>query len=187
MVSTQPAELCKVLAKVVVFCFVIVEGEVLLIKRATEPCFGELTVPGGHVHKGEALQEACKRELLEETGYKPSGLSFAGMMYMRENDFTEHTYLSVYYTASGVEGALASSPEGEVFWANLEDVLQHTLPAVNQSNATGQYNGTSQYNGTGQYNSALLQILPLIMAKKLPFEMVMEKDQAGLISYKLME
>lgn len=43
-------------------------GRVLLVERGRPPAQGRWTVPGGRVELGETLQQACARELLEETG-----------------------------------------------------------------------------------------------------------------------
>jgi len=42
--------------------------EVLLIQRGAPPAVGRWSVPGGLVERGETLRQACRRELLEETG-----------------------------------------------------------------------------------------------------------------------
>lgn len=42
--------------------------KVLLVRRGTEPNRGEWSLPGGAVQAGEKLQEAVRREILEETG-----------------------------------------------------------------------------------------------------------------------
>ena len=47
---------------------VLVDGKVLLVKRAHEPLQGEWSLPGGGVEVGETLREACAREVREETG-----------------------------------------------------------------------------------------------------------------------
>jgi ADP-ribose pyrophosphatase YjhB (NUDIX family) len=47
---------------------VLVEGRIVLVKRAHEPLKGEWNLPGGGVDLGETLQEACAREVFEETG-----------------------------------------------------------------------------------------------------------------------
>ena len=47
---------------------VLVDGRIVLVKRAHEPLMGEWNLPGGGVELGETLEEACAREVLEETG-----------------------------------------------------------------------------------------------------------------------
>jgi 8-oxo-dGTP diphosphatase len=44
------------------------EPAVLLIRRGQEPLKGEWSLPGGAVELGETLEEAVRREVLEETG-----------------------------------------------------------------------------------------------------------------------
>lgn len=43
-------------------------GRVLLIERGRAPAKGLWSVPGGKVEWGEAVEDACRREVLEETG-----------------------------------------------------------------------------------------------------------------------
>lgn len=43
-------------------------GRVLLIERGRPPGQGLWSVPGGKVQWGEAVLDACRREVLEETG-----------------------------------------------------------------------------------------------------------------------
>ena len=47
---------------------VLVDGKVVLVRRAHEPLKGAWNLPGGVVEVGETLREACAREVLEETG-----------------------------------------------------------------------------------------------------------------------
>ena len=47
---------------------VLVDGQVVLVKRAHEPLIGQWNLPGGGVELGETLAAACVREVREETG-----------------------------------------------------------------------------------------------------------------------
>ena len=47
---------------------VVNDGKALIVKRAHEPRKGEWSLPGGRVELGEALVDAVRREIKEETG-----------------------------------------------------------------------------------------------------------------------
>ena len=47
---------------------VLIDGRVVLVKRAHEPLQGQWNLPGGGVELGETLERACAREVREETG-----------------------------------------------------------------------------------------------------------------------
>lgn len=46
----------------------VVDGSILLVRRARPPQAGRWSVPGGHVEPGERPEDAVVRELAEETG-----------------------------------------------------------------------------------------------------------------------
>ena len=46
------------------------KGELLLIRRKLQPCKGQWALPGGFMEMDESVEEAGRRELLEETGLK---------------------------------------------------------------------------------------------------------------------
>ena len=46
----------------------------LLVKRANEPAKNQWAFPGGRVERGEKLEAAARRELLEETGMTAAAL-----------------------------------------------------------------------------------------------------------------
>lgn len=49
-------------------CLVVRDGRVLLVQRAIEPGHGRWVFPGGHVDRGETVEEAALRETREECG-----------------------------------------------------------------------------------------------------------------------
>ena len=44
------------------------DGDVLLIRRKNPPFQGQYALPGGFVDLGETVEQACVREVAEETG-----------------------------------------------------------------------------------------------------------------------
>lgn len=46
------------------------DGKVLLVRRLFDPFKGKWTLPSGYVEKDEAIDEAVKREVLEESGIR---------------------------------------------------------------------------------------------------------------------
>lgn len=53
--------------KVVAATLPIVDGRVVLIRRANEPAYGAWSYPAGYMEMGETVEEAARRETREET------------------------------------------------------------------------------------------------------------------------
>jgi ADP-ribose pyrophosphatase YjhB (NUDIX family) len=43
-------------------------GKVLLVRRGNQPGYGRWSMPGGYVDRGEVVERAAVREVMEETG-----------------------------------------------------------------------------------------------------------------------
>ena len=54
--------------KVTAICIVERGEQVLMVKRGNQPGYGLWGMPGGFVDRGEVVEEAAAREVLEETG-----------------------------------------------------------------------------------------------------------------------
>jgi len=54
--------------------FIVRDGEILLIRRAYEPCAGKWSIPGGIIELGETTIDALKREVFEELGVRLKSL-----------------------------------------------------------------------------------------------------------------
>ena len=111
----------------IVFCFLMRDGKILLIRRANEPYKGEITIPGGRKKRGESLREACAREMREETGYILKDMRFAGILHSYPKTHNIE-YISHYFVCRDFEGELRESSEGELVWVDVE--TSPTLPGI---------------------------------------------------------
>src|SRR3989304_497078 len=57
------------------------DGGVVLVRRGIEPAHGKWVIPGGHVDRGEAVQDAAVRETLEARVFPLSDLPWGEMAF----------------------------------------------------------------------------------------------------------
>jgi 8-oxo-dGTP diphosphatase len=109
---------------------VIVRGgdqpSVLLIRRGQEPLKGEWSLPGGAVELGETLEEAVRREVLEETGLEiePAGIVQAFDRIARDPEGrVRYHYVLVEFLCRVTGGSLAcASDAAEARWATPHEL-----------------------------------------------------------------
>jgi len=77
---------------------------IVLIERQNEP-FG-WAIPGGFVDYGETIEQAARREALEETGLEVSLVELLGVYSDPVRDPRQHT-MSVVYVATAIGTAIA--------------------------------------------------------------------------------
>lgn len=66
-------------------------GRVLMVRRKNPPFEGQWALPGGFVDIGETVEEACRRELMEETGVAAGALVLTGVYSDPKRDARGHT------------------------------------------------------------------------------------------------
>ena len=89
-------EIRKYVPLIAVDGIIIKSGNILLIKRATEPFKDSWALPGGFVELGETLEEAVSRETKEETGLIAEPLKIVGAYSDPARDPRGHT-ISIAY------------------------------------------------------------------------------------------
>lgn len=70
---------------------------VLLIQRGAEPFKNKWALPGGFIEMDETLENACKRELFEETGLKVTGMQQFKTYDAVDRDPRQRTISVVYF------------------------------------------------------------------------------------------
>lgn len=93
----------------------VLEGRVLLIKRTIEPFVGKWVLPGGHVEYGEKVEDALRREVLEETGLKAREIELIGVYSDPDRDPRYHTVSCAYFVEMDGGGKVSLNREADEY------------------------------------------------------------------------
>ena len=120
------------------------EGRCLVLKRsmASKGNPGKWDFPGGKVDTGESLDEAAKREVLEETGLK---VSIGRVLGSAESESPSSRIAYIILEGSVLSGEVRLSDEHEDFgWVTPEELGKYEL--VNQFRAFALSRSTENAN-----------------------------------------
>lgn len=86
------------------------EGEIVLIRRGSEPFEGQWALPGGFVEVGETVEQAAVREAAEETGLAVEIAGLVGVYSEPERDPRGHN-VSVAFLARVLSGEMQAATD----------------------------------------------------------------------------
>ena len=105
---------------------IIKENTVLLVKRAHPPSQGRWSIPGGVIELGESVNEAARREILEECGIKIKIiriLNIGDNIIRDEEGLVQFHYVLIFLLANYVSGRIhPGSDAAEILWGTYEEL-----------------------------------------------------------------
>lgn len=106
-------------------CFVIRDGQILLIRKKRGLGAGKINGPGGRIEKGETALAAAIRETQEEIGVTPLDLEQVGELFFQ---FLDGYKLHVaVFRADDCTGNLCETDEATPMWVDLGQIPYHEM------------------------------------------------------------
>lgn len=115
--------------KLSVLCYVVKDGQVLMLhrnKKDQDYHKGKWNGLGGKFEAGESPEACLKREVWEESGLKLKAWQYKGLITFPNFDGQDDWYTFIY-TANEFEGDLVECEEGSLSWIPLGELTKLNL------------------------------------------------------------
>ncbi len=107
-------------AEKAVLCYLFRDDEVLLIHKKTGLGKGKVNAPGGRIEAYEMPADAAVREVREETGISPKGLTEVARLHFIFTD--GYSLKGTVFFARDHEGTAVSTEEADPFWVPVKEI-----------------------------------------------------------------
>jgi ADP-ribose pyrophosphatase YjhB (NUDIX family) len=108
--------------KLTTLCYPIVNGHVLLAMKKRGFGSGKWNGPGGKVQQGEMIEDACRREVVEETGVRVHDIEPVGIVesvFDGRPDWDNECHV---FVVRNVEGDIHETDEMRPRWFGIDQV-----------------------------------------------------------------
>jgi 8-oxo-dGTP diphosphatase len=105
-------------------------GRILTVKQTAGPFAGAWLLPGGNVERDERLEDAARRELFEETGYRAGELRPVALYEVRSAPPGRFHFLVHLFRAGPLDGTPRAEAGSELWWAPPDEIDPHPNLAV---------------------------------------------------------
>ena len=102
------------------------EGEILFVKRRNDPFRGRWAFPGGFVEYGERVEDALKREVMEETGLTVRIKRFHNVYSNPDRDPRGHV-ISLCFVVEGIGKPRGGDDAMDARFFSMEEALRLDL------------------------------------------------------------
>ena len=140
-------------------CFLIQDGQILLIRKKRGLGAGKINGPGGRIEPGEEPHECAVRETSEEVGLTPLNVQNRGELHFQFAD--GYSLHCAVFVAHEYTGELIETDEALPIWTPLDSIPYdemwaddiHWLPGVIQG---GTFRGYFHFDGETMLSKHLL-------------------------------
>jgi len=140
-------------------CFLIQDGQILLIRKKRGLGAGKINGPGGRIEPGEEPHECAVRETSEEVGLTPLNVQNRGELHFQFAD--GYSLHCAVFVAHEFTGELLETDEALPIWTPLDSIPYdemwaddiHWLPGVIQG---GTFRGYFHFDGEKMLSKHLL-------------------------------
>jgi ADP-ribose pyrophosphatase YjhB (NUDIX family) len=101
-------------------------GRLMMVTRGIEPNYGKLDLPGGFVDHHESVEDAVKRELLEELGMKVQSMKYISS--------APNEYIFSGFSVFTIDLAFEVIPESIENLKPMDDILEYRFYAEGEFN-----------------------------------------------------
>ena len=124
------------------------DDNLLLVLRKKDPFKGSLAIPGGFVNEGERVEDAARREMLEETNLNIELVDILGVYSAPNRDPRGHV-VSIVFIAKIISGNVTAGDDADSFeWLSTADLIKNRRVAFDHIKIIEDYREWKTSKGT---------------------------------------